>query len=291
MFLKGMLAKSFTRKSFIAPILGVVVMAAMIAPANAQISFVDMFRSSEHLQTGNGNSTNLIGYFINISLTSVNAGDFSAGSVTASGSINPSLTLKAPNFVDYQSGYYSKQALLDSDFPTATYNITGTGGTQGPLTATLDYSKDLYPAQVPYLTGTGYSSLQGVNVHAPISLQFSSFTADPNATQYQFFTIYNNTTNTFQYSAGFLPQTAMGVTIAANTLTAGDSYTYELIDSNRVTTTGTGASFLPFIGFDVRTEGTFIAGGNVPEPGSLALLIGGALSGIGVFARRKRALK
>lgn len=291
MFLKGMLTRRFSMKSFLTPALGMVAAATLIAPAHAQISYVYMFRSSEYRQTGNGNTLSVIGYFINISINSVNAGDFGAGSVAAAGSINPSLTLKAPKFVDYQSGYYSTQALRDSDFPTATYNITGTGGTQGPLTATLDYSKDLYPTQQPYLTGTGYSSLQGVNVHAPISLQFSSFASEARATQYQFFTIYDHTTNTFQYDAGFLPQTATGVTIPANTLTAGDSYTYELIDSNRVATTGTGATFVPFVGFDLRTQGNFIAGISVPEPCSLAFLVGGALSGLGVLARRRRAFK
>ena len=125
-----------------------------------------------------------------------------------------------------------------------------------------------------------------------ITAHFSPFAVDPSVNdQFQFFTIFDPASNTFVYDAGFLPQSATSVTIAANTLQAGHNYIYELIDSNRVLTTGTGGQFAPQLGFDLRTSGAFFTAAAVPEPGSIALFAGMGAVGAGFLRRRKQARK
>lgn len=269
-------------------------MVTLISTAGAQISYVDMFRSSSNTQTGNGNSLSLLGYFFSLDLNSVNPGDFTTGTVTGPGPQTP-VTLTPtpgnPSDLRYQTGFFANQAAMDTAFPIGTYTFHGIGGTQGPLDATLHYTGDVYPGAQPFLTGSDFSNLQGVNSSNAISLHFSSFAFNAAALQqFQFLTIFDNTSNSFVYGVGFLPQTATGVTIAANTLAAGHSFTYELIDSNRVLdNSGIGANFAPLLGFDFRSHGTFsTAASTVPEPGSIALIIGMGITGSFVALRRLR---
>ena len=260
--------------------------------AEAQISFVNMFRSNSFSQIGNGNSLSLNGYFFSVDLNSVNSGDFASGTVTGPGPTTPvALTVSPGNPTDlgYQTGFFPNKTAMDTAFPIGTYVFHGLGGTKGPLDATLHYNGDVFPASQPFLTGSDFMNLQGVNASNSIALHFSSFSFQSAANaQFQFLTIYDNTLNAFVYNAGFLPQTATGVTIAPNTLASGHSFTYELIDSNRVfDPAGIGATFDPQIGFDFRTIGSFSTSRSVvPEPGAIALFGSLGLTGLALLKRR-----
>ena len=264
----------------------------LTSAAEAQISFVNMFRSNSFSQTGNGNSLSLNGYFFSVDLNSVNPGDFTTGTVTGPGPTTPlALTLAPGNPTDlgYQTGFFPSKTSMDTAFPTGTYAFHGIGGTQGPKDATLHYNGDVYPASQPFLTGSDFSNLQGLNASNPTSLHFSSFNFDSAANaQFQFFTIYDQTLGAFVYNAGFLPQTATGITISANTLASGHSFTYELIDSNRVfDTAGIGANFAPQLGFDFRTIGSFSTSrAVVPEPGAFALFGSLGITALALLKRR-----
>ncbi len=270
----------------------------LTSAAEAQTSYVDMFRSNSYTQTGNGNSLSLKGYFFSVDLNSVNPGDFATGTVTGPGPQTPvALILNPGNPTDlrYQTGFFPDQAAMDTAFPTGTYVFHGLGGTQGPLDATLHYTGNVYPASQPFLTGFDFMNLQGVNASNPISLHFSSYSFQSAASvQLQFLTIYDNTLSAFVYNAGFLPQTATGITISANTLASGHSFTYELIDSNRVIdTAGIGANFAPQLGFDYRTTGSFSTSKSVvPEPGVLQFGAIAAMFGVGMglYSRRKKTI-
>jgi hypothetical protein len=167
---------------------------------------------------------------------------------------------------------------MDADYPFGTYTYDTSGGTVGAATTSFDYTSDAYPEAQPFLTGTDYDALQGVNAHAPITVNFSPFASNALAAfQFEFFTVFDNTLGSFVYDAGFLPFNTPGVTLAADTLLPGHFYSYELIDSNRFLASSPGAAFNAQLGFELRTQGTFTTSA-VPEPGALAML-----SGMGVF--------
>ena len=266
---------------------------ALTVSAQAQISFLDLFQSATYTQNSNNSPGSLNGYFVDMRLYYTSPGDFTTGSVTGPGPGTPvTLGPDSPTNLVFASGLYPSLAAMNSDFPTGAYTYTGDGGAQGMASATLDYTADAYPSAQPYLTGSDYSTLQGVNAASPITAHFSPFAGDPSVNdQFQFFTIFDPASNTFVYDAGFLPQSATSVTIAANTLQAGHNYIYELIDSNRVLTTGTGGQFAPQLGFDLRTSGAFFTAAAVPEPGSIALFASMGAVGAGFLRRRKQARK
>ena len=73
-------------------------------------------------------------------------------------------------------------------------------------TASYDYTSDDYALSTPYLTGTTYSQLQGMNASQAFTVNFSPFTTGTQATgSFLFFTIYDQTKGMSVYDAGFLP--------------------------------------------------------------------------------------
>ena len=263
--------------------------------AKAQISFVNTGRNSSYTQTGNGNSVVSNIYFYSFDFHSVSAGDFTSVSFTPPGGVPQNIPFVSGGDYHFQTGAYSTQAQMDAAFPTGTYSATGTGGAFGPKTTTFSYASDRYSASQPYLTGTDYSMLQGVNAKSAITLHFSPYAADSNVSdQFRFLNIYDLTKNTNPYSNLFLSANVNSVTIGANVLDSGDSFSYELIDSNRLVVPGTNSAFDVTLGFDRRTSGTFrTAVGAVPEPsiaqfGSMVVIFGISLS---VFARRKKGIR
>ena len=259
------------------------------SPAQADISFVDMFRNNGYTQTGDGNSLSSTGAFLALELTSTTSNEFT--SVTASypgpGSPVSLAPTTDPTFYRFQTTVLPNQAAMDAAFPAGTYTFSAMNGS-GTTTTTLDYTKDDYSGSNPYLTGTDYSSLQGLNVGNAFTFHLSPFDAGSQATHsYIFLTVFDQTAGAVAFSAGFLPPSQTDVTMSANTLIAGHSYTYELDYSNRdiAGSTPPGADFAPELGFDIRTDGSFATA--VPEPTSMALLAQAA--GLGWFAwRRKR---
>jgi hypothetical protein len=267
-------------------------MALAARPVQAQIDHVDLFRDADHTQTGDGNTLSLSGYYLAARLYYTNSGDFTTGTVDPGNGMGPLALTNMPtqNLLIYQTAYFANQAALDAAYPLGdTYMFTAQGGTQGAQTATeTDTSTSFYPINgAPYLTGNEYDELQGVNAASAITLQVSPYTIESVAHQYRFFSIYDDTANTFVYDASFLAPGVTTIFLAANTLTAGHDYTYELIDSNRqVDQTGVGGVFLPVLGNEYKTFGNFYAS-SVPEPAVNALLTGLCLSGLGLWRRRK----
>lgn len=259
------------------------------APARAQISFVNLFFTGAASQTGNGNTLTSNGYYFTTTLTSVNPGDFAAATLTYPGPASPvALTPSGPSTLTYFSSTYPTSAALSADYPFGTYTYNTTGGNVGAASTNVTLTANHYPTAQPFLTGTDYAGLQGVNAGGPITLHFSPYANDPAVNnQITFFTVFDTTLNTFVYDAGFLPSSTTSVTLGANTLQAGHNYIYELINSNRVQLSSPGAGFNAEEGFDLRTTGTF-ATAATPEPGSLALLLSGSIGGSLLLWRRRR---
>lgn len=269
----------------------VVAIMATASPVRAGIVFVDQFRNDDYTQTGDGNSLTYNGAFFGARLTSDNPNEYDSVQLSYSGpdspvalSVNPSV----PNLYEYVSVLFPNRAALDAAFPVGTYTFTA-GNVSGTDTAVYAYTNDAYALTLPYLTGTNYSDLQGFNAGTAFHFQFSPFAPHSATTDaYQFFTIYDTATGNVVFSEDFLPPSTTSVTMAANTLEAGHSYTYELVFSDRVTVPTTGSFFDGQLGFDVHTSGSFTTAAAVPEPSTLLMTnIGGSLLGC-VWLRRSQ---
>ena len=255
-------------------------------PAQADISFVNMFRNDGFVQVGDGNNLTTSGSFFTASLTSENANDFDSATLTYPGAGSPvTLSQTSSSNFSYQTGTLATQADMDAEYPTGDYQFDASG-TNGSGSTTFTYSSDDYPQSLPFLTSTDFSDLQGANPNAPINLHFSPFVTGSQAqASFIFLTIFDNTTSTPVFNSGFLSSTATGVSVSANTLQSNHDYTYELIYSNRDLLPSPGAVFNAQIGFDLRTQGHF---STVPAPSALAALLVGAVPGASVLLRRRR---
>jgi hypothetical protein len=253
----------------------------------SDISFLNSFGNIAYEQTGNGNTLTLNGTFFSADVNTSVPNPYTSVSMTFPGAMSPitSFSQLSPTDYHYQTGLYSTLAAMHTDFPTGTYTFTANNGDA----ASYNYTADDYSASLPYLTGTNYTDLQGMNSAQPFNFTFSPFTTGSTATDsFIFFTIFDDTLGKSVFDAGFLPATTTGVTLPGGALHPGDLFSYELDFSNRdVLTTGfTGGGGPPQLGFDVRADGTFTtaAAAATPEPSSAALL------GLGLLAAACRRL-
>lgn len=258
--------------------------ATAAGPARATISFVDMFRNNNFVQTSNGSAANDLSY-LTFDLFATQANEFTTvlGFYPGPGSPVP-LTENTPAIYNYSTGFFPNQAAMDTAFPQGAYTFTANSPSEA-LTTSFNYTANAFPLTVPFLSGTNFSSLQGMNTAAPFSFQLSPFTPNAGATaSYLFLTIFETVSGNVTFDFGFNPSNTTSLTVPANTLTPGLDYTYQLIFSDRVTVASPGADFPAQIGFDERTTGSFTPA--LPEPGSAILLCaGGAL----LLRRRQRA--
>ncbi len=262
---------------------------ALIPAAQATISFVDLYHTNVFLQTSNGNTISYDGSYATMGFYSTNPNEFTSVSATYPGPDSPvTLPQDTPTHYGYGSTYFPTQAAMDAAFPTGTYAFTAQRSAGGPLATSLAYSGSAYPQTQPFLLGTDYTDLQGMNSAAPFAFHFSTFTPNPSTdSPYLFFVIFNQTSGAVVYDAGAQPPTTTGVTLPANTLNPGTGYFYDLIFSDRVTVPSPGADFPAQIGSDKRTEGFFTTA--APEPSGVALLASGALLLAGLRRGRQGA--
>ncbi len=139
-------------------------------------------------------------------------------------------------------------------------------------TASYSYTADDYSQSVPYLTGSDYGSLQGMDSTQPFVFHLSPFTTGSSATfSFIFLTIFDRTTNSYVFNDGFLAATTSSITLSANALAPGDQYIYEIDYSNRDSVPSPGASNPAELGFEVRTQGQFSTAA-VSEPSTAGFL-------------------
>ena len=261
------------------------------AQSSPEISFVTLYHTAAYNQTGNGNTLTSLGSYFNASLTAAQPNDFNTVQMSYPGAVAPAnLLQQSPSYYFFSSGTFPNQTAMDASYPTGIYQFNASGTTGSDSTST-NYLINDYPGSVPYLTGSDFTNLQGMNASTSFNFHFSPFVTGSQATDsFLFFTLFDNTTSTLVYDAGFQPATTTGLTLAANTLNASHSYSYELIYSNRDSVPSPGANFKAVLGFDRRTTGQFsTAATTSPEPSTLALLTLGSL-GI-VACRRKVGLR
>jgi hypothetical protein len=255
----------------------------------AMISQVSMFRNNESLQTGDGNSLSPVGSFLSLELDSTVANAYNSVTATYPGPGSPqSLPQVSPTQFHFQTGFLANQAAMDAAYPFGTYQFSASNGGP-PDTTSFQYAADDYPQSQPFLTGTDYSNLQGMNASNPFTFHFSPFVTGGSANaSFIFLTIFDLDLNAFVFIDNFLPATTTSVTLPANTLAPGHHFSYELVFDNRDFVPSPGAQFAAPIGFELRTDGTFTTASAAPEPASLTLLGIGALGLLGYGWRKRR---
>jgi hypothetical protein len=249
---------------------------AIAAPARAGISEINQFRNDTYTQTGDGNALIFDGTFFGTRLNSDDPNEYDTVQLSYPGPDSPvaltSVDPTDPRLYGYGSPLYPDRAALATAFPSGTYTFSAANGS-GTDFASYDYSTDAYPQTVPYLTGNDYTALQGLDAGTAFTFHFSTFTPAVGVTDaLMFFTIFDANTNAVVASFDLLDPSTTSVTLAANSLQAGHSYSYELDFSDRVDVAVTGSSAAGLLGFDNRTSGLFTTAA-VPEPSTLLLTI------------------
>ena len=276
------------REQFVHAIgLAVAGLVAGAGAAHAQLTQADVGVNPTFEQTGPTTVTSTGGFFSGRAFFT-NTTDFDAGTLTyggpgspaalTPGSPPPSLTLGGsnPSFVG-----------LQSDFPAGDYTFDLTGGTMGPTEFVINYAGDAY-SNAPELTAASFSALQGLKAAAPITLDFNPMDVSPNATPGAnniFFSIVNSSNSTVFNEA--LSTTDTSVTIPGGVLSAGQSYSFDLLFDDRIVDSS--GEFLKTQFYDTHTDGSFSTAGAVPEPSTWAMLLMGFV-GLG-FAASLRGRK
>jgi hypothetical protein len=272
----------------------VLVVATLPGAKASDITFVDQYKNLGYDQTGNGNTLTATGGFFSAEINANASNAYTSANLVYPGPGSPQTLPIVPTdstVYHFQTTGFATKAAMDAAFPVGTYTYNGING-GGTDSTDLAYSADHYATSLPYLTGTDFSSLLGMNTAQAFTFHFSPFTGSvealPNSSAFIFFTIFDLTKGINVFDAGFLPTTATGVTIGANTLTAGDTFRYELDFSNRFGVDTTNTDFAGQLGFDERTDGTFTAAAatTTPEPSTMVLLSGGLL--VAAFIRKRK---
>lgn len=178
---------------------------------------------------------------------------------------------------------------MNAAYPIGDYTITisSSGGPPpDPDSVTISYTADAYTNDIPLLTAGSLTALQDLSTGSgPLTLNFNSFTPDPLVTpgaSATFFTIFGSS----QFCSGLAP-TATSCTIDPTALTPGTTYGWELDFSDRIGTTSPNGA-VNYLGFDVRTDGSFTtAAAPTPEASTWAMIVTG-FAGL-AFAAKRRA--
>jgi hypothetical protein len=265
------------------------------AGASAAIADLNQFRTAYFNQTSDANSGGDLvpaGYFFNTGGMSENSGDYDDGFFQSpeTGSQTYGFTFAADGstFI-YSSPLYNTESGMNAAFPlggTYHYALSLGGTTQTEVDVPVP-GDTFYPASLPYLAGTNYSALQGMNPANAFTFAFSPYAVGGTTVDESliFFHIHDQTADQ-DVLATMLPSSTSDYLLPAGTLAAGHSFYYELIFSNRRTFPVEGVNNPVYDIFDNRTQGTFFTAATpVPLPAAIWTFLP-ALAALGGWRRR-----
>lgn len=251
----------------------------------ASISYIELQKGVDLVQVGNGNALTPGSAYFSSYLGSSVANAYTTVTLTYPGAGSPQ---NLPQVNPYEYGFYTffpTQAAMDTAYPFGAYTFTG----DGTDSASFPYLADGYTS-MPYLAGTDYTDLQGMDPSQPFTFNFSPFVAGAGSDGSGIgFNIFDYTQGIVVYNNP-LPLTTTSVTIPANTLAGGDLFSYQLLFfsfDDSLTTGGVSTHFE----FDMDTSGTFTtASSTAPEPSTI-VLSGLALLGATAFSAFRQKWK
>jgi hypothetical protein len=258
--------------------------------AHAGVTFYDVFTNNLYSQTSNVAPSTALSFFATASLSCSTAGDVGNVQVLTGGSTSPLTLTPAPgNNCNYVASFPS-QAAMNAAFPLGNpYTFQISGGTLGTQSASLNTPGAALYSAIPFLTGSTYSQLQGLNAALSDTIGINGFVPVAGTTDsFSFLTITRQSDNAVVFQQSFLSPATTSIIVPANTLAAGTAYNIDLDYSSRITTPnagfGTGTSL---IAFEQRTEIGFTTAPAVSEPSSLALTGVGIPAAVLVLRRRR----
>ncbi len=261
--------------------------------AHAQVLSYDAFRSVYFDQTSNAAPTSSQNYRFYSRIFLSHQTDATSGTLTAPDNTQYAMPqylldpLLNTYFLFYDGGTFTTAAAELATYGTGTYHFALNGGTYAGSSADLSMPAEDFPSTLPFLTGTSFSRLQGMDAHQSIALTWNPFTdtIGNNSFNTSYFNIYDVTSGAFVFSNYGSGASYLGETIGANTLASGHQFTYTLTFSSRYdgAPNASGNGFNGSSGlaaFDYSTTGSFSTA--VPEPSVLAL------AGFGLLAVRRK---
>jgi hypothetical protein len=255
------------------------------APAHAAVTYYRWFKVANYVQTSIVQPL-ASHYYGDVDVIFDNPLDLTGGTVTSSSSFSPMhLNQSSPTLASYEMAF-TFLAGLDVNFPnSSSYSYNIFGGQLGNQSASLTPSpNDLFPAAVPFITGTGYEQLPGMNPAVPLPLTWSGFAPAAGINKpLIFFAITRVSDGQVQFQIQG-DNTLTSALIPAHTLAPSTAYDLSLVYDNRIDTNRAGfGGATSEVAFDTRTDITFSTAA-VSEPSTAALLVIGCVA---LVARRR----
>ncbi len=185
----------------------------------------------------------------------------------------------ALEFSDSNASFSTLQAL----YPAGDYEFDLAAGSQPATSIGIDYVGGAY-SNVPLITN--FSELQGLDASHSFTVDLDPYVPGSVATDLFIFFSITDSSGALVYSSPGLADTTTFITIAAGTLAAGNSYSFDLLYSNRIGGTDYISGYPVTQFYDTHTDGSFSTAGAVPEPSTWAMLLMGFI-GVGVMVRRR----
>lgn len=248
-------------------------------------------RSGEYLQTGDGPQLSELGYLFTAVAVELDPAHFTSATVTLPGGSLLTLPAEAIGSAHvFDSPLFANRQAMDAAFPSGTYGVTF-DGPNGVRTASATSPTEAYPAAVPYLMGTDYTDLQGIEALSPFTFHVMGSLPPAGAADHviQIF-VDERATGAGAFSWGVAsPDGPLSVTMAGGTLRAGVEYQWSLYEGHRVPGVDvTGLENGAYFAYRYHTVGYFTTA--VPEPGTWAML-GAGVAALGVSRRRRSAVR
>lgn len=249
-------------------------------------AFVQQVRTGYAVQTGDGNQLTQTGYRFMTNLSVVPGHGFEIASWSIPGGETIVLPLNDVGFgFHYESELFATRALMDQRFPAGdhVYTLSGPGRLE-PVT--LNAAVGPYPDAFPYLTGSTFSALQGMEAGNPFDVHISPVAAPtPGREQTIAFFVDDVLTGETRFAdGGIVDPSFTSLTMPAHVLQAGRRYQFQFYLGNRVDLTADNAGGASQ-GFTLLTTGEFTTA--VPEPQTHALMLAG-LAIVAATLRRRR---